>query len=686
MGLSFLAPLFLAGLIALGIPVWIHLIQRQRGQVVRFPSLMFLERIPYKSVRRQKIRHWLLLLLRSAALALVIAAFARPLLENDSAGGSGFLGAREVVILLDRSYSMGYGGRWDQARHAVRTTISELDREDRATLVYFDVAAHAAREPSTDHARLLSSLETAAVGAASTRYGPPLKLAQSILESSALPRKEVILVSDFQRVGFEDEVGVLLPEGTEFTPISVAGPGSSNLTVGGVTFRRQAFAGQTRVSVTARIVSRSPDPVEKVDVVLSVSDLVMERRSVDLEANGSATVTFDPVTVPGPFTTGTVSAGEDPLPEDNRFHFVLSPEEAVPVLVLDGGGSSSLYLRQALEIGSEPPFAVTVKRASQFRAADLSGSRVVVLNDASLPGGGAGDRIRDFVSSGGGLLVVAGDRTGWSAESADLLPGTIGSPVTQADRKGGKLGYLDYSHPALEIFSAPRSGDFTGARFYRYRPLEMNGSQGVLARFDDGTIALVEKRIAEGSVMVLSSTLDAVWNDLVLQPVFLPLVHQLIKHMASYRPPRAWATVGQVVALDQWNIGAVPGWEEAHPVVVTPSKQRIPLDVGRQGAFIQASEQGFFQVEEPDAGGRRLAVLAANLDPQESDLTPLDPRVISEAIGVGGNSGEVSPPPEATTPEDRERRQSLWWYLLATAFLLLATETVVANRLSRIAR
>ena len=117
--MSFLTPLFLVGLAGLAIPVILHLIQKERKNVVQFPSLMFLRRVPYQSVRRRRIRHWLLLFMRLAALALIVLAFARPFLRRTeiSAAASG---AREVVILLDRSYSMGYGDRWTRAQAAAR--------------------------------------------------------------------------------------------------------------------------------------------------------------------------------------------------------------------------------------------------------------------------------------------------------------------------------------------------------------------------------------------------------------------------------------------------------------------------------------------------------------------------------------------------------------------------------------
>src|SRR6266536_1356371 len=83
--MGLVAPLVLVGLGALAIPVLVHLIQRERKRVVEFPSLMFLRKIPYQSVRRRRVRDWFLLFLRLAALALIVLAFARPFFRRRDA-------------------------------------------------------------------------------------------------------------------------------------------------------------------------------------------------------------------------------------------------------------------------------------------------------------------------------------------------------------------------------------------------------------------------------------------------------------------------------------------------------------------------------------------------------------------------------------------------------------------------
>src|SRR4051812_46307878 len=135
--MAFLTPFFLLGLGAIAVPVLIHLIQRERKRVVEFPSLMFVRRIPYQSVRRRRIRHWGLLMLRAAAIALMVMAFARPFFRRDAAVIPAAGGTREVVILLDQSASMGYGDHWQKARDAARSVVNGLGRDDKATLVLF---------------------------------------------------------------------------------------------------------------------------------------------------------------------------------------------------------------------------------------------------------------------------------------------------------------------------------------------------------------------------------------------------------------------------------------------------------------------------------------------------------------------------------------------------------------------
>ena len=688
MPLSFLAPLFLGALAALAVPVLVHLIQRERKEAVQFPSLMFLSQVPYKSTRRRKIRNWALFLLRSAALALIVAAFARPLVDRELDAASPLATARELVILVDRSYSMGYGDRWDRALAAANRAIDGVGGEDRATVVMFDAAATTMNQATSDQVRLRAALDGAQPGSAVTRYAPAVKLAQSLLDASDKPRREVVIISDFQRAGWDGGEGVRLPAGTTVTPVAITDESIHNLAVAAVTLKREDVAGRERISATARIANAGTVPVKGLSVVLALKDRTLEMLKTDVPPGDVATVSFSPFTLSEPNLMGTIRLEADALPADDAFNFVLAPGQAVNVLVADGGGQrSSLYLERSLAINERPRFRPEVKRAETVRGSDLADRDVVIWNDATFPGGDTGRRLRAFIEQGGGLIAILGPRSNWNA-GGDVLPGEVSQVVDREDQ-GAALGFIDYGHPVFEIFRAPRSGDLAAARFFRYRSLVAGTDAQVLARFDDGSPALVEKELGQGRVLALTSTLDNFWNDLPVQPVFLPLVHKLAEYAAGWVEPSPWFTVGQVVdvagrsssvatadtAKADSAVAAAPGRER---VAIVPGGGRLAVESG----LLRLEDRGFYQVREVgDIANERI--IAANVYLAESDLTSMEAQDLVSAIQPRGDAARLAGGADRVAPEDRERRQALWWYLLIVAFIALSAETVLSNRLSR---
>jgi hypothetical protein len=590
---------------------------------------------------------------------------------------------------------MGYGERWEAALTAARGAVETLGAEDRASLVLFSSGVTVAVPPTTDRARLLAVLDTVRPGSRPTRYGPAFQAAAGILEESQLPRRSALLVSDMQRGAWRGDEGVRFPPGAELVPVSVAGDGEiRNVVVAGVAVLRETAAGVERVTLTARLANHGPDPVEGMAVTLELEGRAAGSAAVTIPARGAASVTLPPFTLAEPRTRVAVRVPADHLPADDVHHLVLSPGEGLSTLVLDGTGRAqgALYLARALEIGDDPILRVETKRADAFRAEDLAGRRLLVLLDASLPTGEAAVRLREWVERGGGLLVAPGERGASPAEGGGdgLLPSRFGPPADRRESRGGTLGYLDYDHPILELFSAPRSGDLTAPRFFRTRPIQEPDVEGVtvLARFDDGAPALLERRVGRGRVLLWGSTLDTHWTDLPLQPVYLPLVRRMAGYAADYRPAPVAFTAGDVAELT--GVAALGGDGITIPYperVAAPPEggAPIPLQPVDGTAVLPLETAGFYLVRTPGDTGERPWAVAVNVDPAESELTPMDPaELASSVIPRGGDATRFAG--EATlTREDRERRQSLWWYLLVLALLCLAAEAWMGNRLSRAA-
>jgi hypothetical protein len=676
--MNFLFPLFLIGLAGLAVPVVLHLIQRERKQVVPFPSLMFLRRVPYQSVRRRRIRHWLLLMMRLAALALIVLAFARPFFRGADASAAAQGGAREVVILLDRSYSMSYGDRWNRALAAARDAVGKLAAVDRASIVFFGSTPDVALRSTSDKGRLQSALAGAQISAGATHYGPVLKLAGSILAESQLPRREVVLITDFQRGGWRGADGVRLPDGAVLTPVAIGDAETANLAVTPVAIERSTFSDQERVTVTAGVANHGGKPVDAADVTLEVNGRPVQTQRVKVEGNASTSTTFAPVTLTGAEVRASVRIADDAMARDNVFNFTVAAGRPVHTVLAgrSGGRDSGLYVARALGVGETPKFALVAREAEDITADDLQPGSIVILNDVQVSSGAA-DRLGRFVERGGGLLVIAAQHGTWPQDRAAVVPAVAGEPVDRSRGQAARLVGLEYGHNVFEPFRAPRSGDFSAARFYGYRALTLQPGANVLARFDDGAPALVERRAGSGRVLVWASSLDLEWNDLAVKPIFLPFVHQVARYLAAYREPEPWLTVGEVLDPSRTLAG--------HPndvrTVISPSGQRIPLDP-EGGDVVELVEQGFYELRGQSTGGGPAATVAANVDLSESDLTPIDPKEVVAAVGGRGTDAGGTGTAELSDAT-REATQRIWWYLLFAAALFLSAETVVGNRLSR---
>jgi hypothetical protein len=451
--MNFLVPAFLAGLAAIAVPVIIHMIHRERRTVVEFPSLMFLQRIPYRSVRRQKLRHILLLLLRCLALALLVAAFARPFFEKRQPAIAGTTGAREVVVLLDRSSSMGYSDRWKRAQDAARKAIGGLSAADRATLVLFASDAAVASEPMATPDRITAAVNAAKLSSEGTRYGPALKLASQIITASSLPRREVVIVSDFQKVGWAKHDEVVFPTGTKLTPMDIGGGATPDVAVANVTTERGDAGEREQATVAARLTNVGTE-AKTITATLEIGGRRVETKNVTVPASGAQQVIFTPLAVPSGATKGSVRITADELPQDDVLNFTIAPDEAVSVLLVEPANArrnQSLYFSRALAIGGKPSFRVDVRRINALAPADLERRALVVLDEVTPPGGTLGARMRTLVEGGGGVIIVPGDQRteSWSAEWRALLPAGLGNVVDRSGDAGGTLSSIDYAHPVF---------------------------------------------------------------------------------------------------------------------------------------------------------------------------------------------------------------------------------------------
>jgi hypothetical protein len=668
MPLGFLLPAFLAGLAALAVPIVLHLRQREREKPQPFPSLMFLARIPIRTAQRRRITDWPLLLLRLLALTLLVLAFARPLLRGRAATGAA--PGKSVVVLLDRSMSMGHRESWKSAQDSTRAVISRLAPGDRVAVVTFDEAAAVVQPFTIDHAAAAAAVAEVTPGSQGTRYAVAWRAARQLLGADSITQAELVLVSDLQRAGEAGPARVALPAGVVLRTIAVGPSTPANTAVSAIAFEKRPGEGRGTVVVAAALRSYSLPAPRKVRVTLTLGGRVSGSRDVTLPIDGTTRVEFDAVPLPVGDLTVAVAAEPDDLAADD-VRFAVLPADAVHrvVLVLPKGATpdETEFLERALEIGTEPRLAVERRLGGTVDLATLRSAAVLLFYDVAPPTGPAGSAIGAWVAQGGGVVVAAGPRLAARGLSHPLSPGRIRGAADRAAEGGGTLGEVALEHPIFAPFRGVGTTALGAARFFQYVKVETEPGAQLLAHFDDGLPAVLERRVELGRVLLVAVPLDDRAGNFPRQGAYLPFVRQLARYAAGGAAAPPWHTTGEA-----WRPGVAIG----ELVVASPSGELQRPDTAH-GSTVILTEAGIYSAYRERASGEPAAIVAANAPTAESDLARLDPSALLLGVSEASTTATAKATP---APAELEQRQKLWRLAFVVAAALLALETWMTGR------
>jgi hypothetical protein len=353
----FLAPLFLFGLLAIGVPIWLHRVARANPTQHPFASLMFVEASETQRTAKRTLRYWLLLSLRILLLIALVLAFAGPLLTERAVSGVN-ANARLHAIVLDRSLSMQHGERWQRALNEAETVLKDLRSSDRVLLATAEGRRVSIVQSSTlasAAGTVRGTLRALQPGIERLDYGLAMSTADNWLGT---PRPPVVLhlISDLQQSAAPLRFADLEPPAqTQLVLHDVGNTAAENVFIQGA----QLTTVDTRsLEVTVRGAAAKP---QQRQVVLSIDDKEYARRTVELPAGAVAAPAssvegegthaapeFAPQTVGAPsakvlFPDLKLSAGShrievvlepaDALPQDDRFYAVLEHADPKALLV-----------------------------------------------------------------------------------------------------------------------------------------------------------------------------------------------------------------------------------------------------------------------------------------------------------------------------------------------------------------
>ncbi len=696
--MSFVTPLFFLGALAASVPVLLHLVKRERARKLEFPTLMFLRRISKKTIRYQKLRHLLLLLLRALAFVLLALAFARPFRPAPQAAAASGRVTQAHIILLDNSLSMGYGDRWSRARQAASEIVRAAQRGDKAALLEFSDTTVARTDLTADLVSVQQQINNGVeLTDRPTRYGQALRTAEKYALDAGTGRKIVHLISDFQRTGnAADEQEFRFGSGIELERVDLGSDDFSNLTLGDVRVIQGEDALQGAVTIKFGVVNFGTQDRKNVRVTLSVDGRPVVEKRLDSPRGSVQGAEFQlPGVAPGQHPA-VLEVEDTELTRDNRFALTLEARGKTAVLSVENPGtgragrSPGFFLANALNVSQLSAYRLSAVAPAQFEKSGAGAGALVIWNGAWTGAAGAARKLQEMVRTGGGAVLVLPDASAaaefnrsvgsWIPMRAEATGAAEGGRVRRPAEDYALLTDMRMDHPIFSPFREPHSGSFSTARFFKHARLVVRPPAEVIARFDNGDPALATVPYENGRVLVFTSSSDDSGNDLPLKSVFAPFWQQMLKYLENFKAPRSWVMVGDTIAPRDVLVESAQRQSrvalDANQAIaiVDPAKQRIPG--AALGDSILAERTGFYEVKSANFG----TLVAVNPVPRESDLGHAN----SEELAAGwsaaaGRAAESAATEERLTPEQQDRKQRLWRFPLAAALLLLLTEGLLSN-------
>ncbi len=659
--MGFFTPWFLAAGLAVGLPVWLHLLRKHKTTPLPFSSLMFFEKRTQSSIKHRRLRYLLLFAARALLVLLLVLAFAHPYVRQTVLASK--RSGEVTVLAIDNSLSMRAGNRLSQAKAAAKSVIGGLRVGQRAQVLAFGSRVQVMSEVTDDHTTLNAAVDSVEPGDTRTSYAELSRSLRSIAQSLKLPLA-VELYSDMQQTGWPANFNDLRLNATvQLNPHAIEAKETPNFTVENVVAPRRVYdAKKARVLAT---VAGFANKKSTRSVSLVLNGRLLETKQVEVPENGRATVEFLSLDVPYGRNKGEVRIDTaDSLPADDTFNF--SVERSDPrhaLFVQESAGSRGLvFFKAALEAAGQSAFEIDPATVDQVTNVSPSKYAFVVLSDLGAVPPAFENALREYVRSGGSVWIALGHLS--VGRSRVPVTGDAIQEARYAGREGERfqtVAWLDSSHPSIL-----KDDRWEGVKFYQAIHVAP-GSARVAARLSDQTPLLLDQQLGEGHVLVFASPFDNVANDFPIHASFVPFIEQTARYLGRLDAGPASVLVGGFAELrDSKEKGA------AVDVLDPKGERALSLEEATKAQNIQFTMAGFYDIRRPNG---RNELVAVNADRHESELVPVPP----DSLTLWQNTAQ-SAAAGVNSSADEQKPVSLWWYVMLAVLLLAVAESLLGNQ------
>ncbi len=657
--MSLLAPLYLAGIFAIAVPVLLHRLHKDEPPLKKFASEMFLQAAEVTSSRSKKLRYLFLFCTRLALIVILSLLFAQPIFDSLSSWAD--RESRLHLLIIDASLSMRHSDRWSQAIDAAERQISGLPAADKAQLFTADQNLTEIDVPSNDKVKLRELLSALTPGLGRLDYGKMISSVNSYTKDIDSP-VSLHFFTDGQASGQSMHFAEMIPQSAADLRITAVGASTDK----NISLRAKGRILVNGLGEVKLQIMGLQDPVEdSIDASLYNNGKLLSTISLDSVSKANHMAEFTDVTLADGVNRLTVRINaSDELNEDNEFHITLNTghKDVVYFLGLHADARSEFYLRNALSV--DPRYILK----NHDRNANIvkDDATLIAISDAATLTDSEMQAMMQYLERGGKAMIVTGNRLdGRSAELLSLSdkPGTE-SQTVDSDRalslmaKGGTI-----SHP-LTLNSAA----WSDVRVFRYLAVESQSRDRVIIQLSNSSPFIFEREFGKGHAVIIASSLNAEENEFPLSTLFAPFIADTAAYLTGSLENGGLSYSGDTLAID------------ANSQLISPAGRRlVRLSETARSHRVKLSEAGHYSLHRPDG----IQVFAVNTHPEESSMQALDKDRIELWQSRSDRRTETVRESSETA---LSRKVSLWPWLLSILVLIVAFEALFSHRYLHIRR
>ncbi len=644
MNLSFLNPVFLIGLATALVPIFIHLISKKRGVKQSFPALRFLMASNGKVARRSKIKDLILLFLRTLILVLLVFGFSKPAVFSFSTVG--VRDVRSVAIVIDNSFSMGYGDNFKKAKSRAEKLIESLPDGNFGAVFPLIPTDDTISQITRDRRKMIEDLNNLKLSYTFADNERRLNEIYNFIGSAPNQKKELIFFTDLQRTGWMgDEF-----RREWFLPVDVASGLEENRAVSGVDFKDKGDS----LEISVKVSNYSKNPIKDLLVTVFLGDKEIKgflRIEGGKEQIKDIIVPKD--TLPQGEILGKVEISHDNLDVDDVRYFVIPQNKKPRVLIVDGDPredarlSESYYLARAVETISEIlPLNLTIKDNDSFLDEKLKEYNLIFLANVGDIAPQKAHEIEEFLKDGGVVVVFLGDRVRgdlYNALFRNVLPVEIGT-ISDGDYSLSVHELNKFTEGINEKF-----GQVKVKKLFSLRPAK---DASIILDASSNSPFCIQGKVEKGSIFLFASTGDTAWSNFPLTPVFLPIIKKIFDLPFSAESQRRNFIVGEPV-----EIGFRDGVGQLK--IRTPLGEELKV-YKEDPKFRKTLTPGIYTVKQDENASYNFSV---NIDPKESNLERISLKTVAPRYGAENGLTKVF--------------KEIWNYFLWGVIALFISESVL---------